>query len=239
MKYPKQNLKWLPKFIDETEELILALPKLNSIKTYYSNVGVVLRDTLNLPEQGNRFIKLGTIYNQESIDSELNQDDLENPSGKCFIGMKDVLQRVNQLKLDWEENQNDIPSHMKYLLLVLQGVAQPPLRRTTCGEMKIIHTLKDNNGKDNFVFIPKDNNGVPRYIINDDKVKGKKDSDRLKNLELTREATKIIKESINILPRKYLLVQLNSSLKPMSKQSYSQALANLFPDSSCKITQNV
>jgi hypothetical protein len=175
--------------------------------------------------QGARIQKIITKHNDKSV---LDDEQLEN-----FVSYTELENKRNELGYDLKEDPTNRKLNMQHLILSLNTYI-PPLRLDYL-DMKVIR-LGDNPKRthtENYLIETPINQWS--IIINGDKISKKYTdpeavftiSKNIKRVTNGKELNKIITESLNLLPRKYLLVGLTSD-EPMSQSTYNHLLAELF-----------
>ena len=108
--------------------------------------------------------------------------------------------------------------HMKQLLLKLL-VFQPPLRTSFYTSCFIARRKKDNDGVHNYVYLNRQGKPTAHYIVNKDKASNYKlysMNKKFSTIELSKEATKAINDSLMNYGRNYLF-EINN--KPISQNT--------------------
>lgn len=236
-KYPSTNLNWLKDHPTQVYNLVInAYSNLNSLKTHLNNLGVVLRDKLRKKKDSKKFIDQAVKFNEQQREEKLNKDDDNIMDDSCFIPVQDLINKYQELKLQYQQDPTNIRL-MNKLLIVGLNTYQPPLRRNI-NDMVITKTIQNLSKRQNYLFVNENDNTKTRYIINNDKVSSKVNSKKFNELQLGQTARDIVLETLKNVPRKYLITQITNKDKPMSKQSYSKQIQEIFKEHGCSVSQN-
>ena len=158
----------------------------------------------NDPRYGKMYSQKGYEYMMENRkkENENKQDpkEIENYRSRDFL--LNVLDNIKP------ENLTTKKANLQYLLLNLL-VLQPPLRPDYYLTTKFIFTEKENDNKNNFIWITKRGKVKVNYIVNQDKVSKTKIYNMNKKLSIISiendKLVKLINESYKKYPRNYLL----------------------------------
>jgi len=149
------------------------------------------------------YAQKGFDLNQK-IDNETKENKLDEKEEDNFKTKDYFLNILNNLNFSKEKQLYN--SHLKQLLLCFV-VLQPPMRTSFYTSALFITNLKDNNEKDNYIYIDKENNKV-FIIVNNDKASNYKNYKDNKNLSIIPidlpEFNDYIIQSFNDFPRTYL-----------------------------------
>ena len=156
-------------------------------------------------------LRYGKLYSQKGYDimmenrkkeNENKQDPKEIENYRSHEFLLDVIDNIKP------ENLTTKKANLQYLLLNLL-VLQPPLRPDYYLTTKFIFTEKENDNKNNFIWITKRGKVKVNYIVNQDKVSKTKIYNMNKKLSIISiendKLVKLINESYKKYPRNYLL----------------------------------
>ena len=154
------------------------------------------------------------LQENRAKENENQQDEKEIENYKPHNYFIDILNSVNV-----DDIKTQI-QHYKYLQLALLTY-QPPLRTNFYVTAKIIRSMKENDKKNNFIWISRKGSLNIFYIVNDDKVSKTKIYAMNKNLSYIKlednNLIKLINDSYEKYPREYLF-EVNN--KPISQTTY-------------------
>ena len=135
-------------------------------------------------------------------ENENKQDPKEIENYRSHEVLLDVIDNIKPESLTTKK------ANLQYLLLNLL-VLQPPLRPDYYLTTKFIFTEKENDNKNNFIWITKRGKVKVNYIVNQDKVSKTKIYNMNKKLSIISiendKLVKLINESYKKYPRNYLL----------------------------------
>ena len=158
----------------------------------------------NDPRYGKMYSQKGYEYMMENRkkENENKQDPKEIENYRSHDFLLNVLDNIKP------ENLTTKKANLQYLLLNLL-VLQPPLRPDYYLTTKFIFTEKENDNKNNFIWITKRGKVKVNYIVNQDKVSKTKIYNMNKKLSIISiendKLVKLINESYKKYPRNYLL----------------------------------
>ena len=158
----------------------------------------------NDPRYGKIYSQKGYEYMMENRkkENENKQDPKEIENYRSHDFLLNVLDNIKP------ENLTTKKANLQYLLLNLL-VLQPPLRPDYYLTTKFIFTEKENDNKNNFIWITKRGKVKVNYIVNQDKVSKTKIYNMNKKLSIISiendKLVKLINESYKKYPRNYLL----------------------------------
>ena len=170
----------------------------------------------NYPKYGKMYSSRGYEYlvkNREK-ENESKQDatEIENYRSHEFL-----LNVIDNIKPDSITTKK---AHLQYLLLNML-VLQPPIRPNFYLTAKFIFTEKENDNKNNFIWITKRGKLKVNYIVNQDKVSKTKIYNMNKKLNIinieNEKLSKLVNESYIKYPRNYLL-EIDD--KPITHSTY-------------------
>ena len=158
----------------------------------------------NDPRYGKMYSQKGYEYMMENRkkENENKQDPKEIENYRSHDFLLNVLDNIKPESLTTKK------ANLQYLLLNLL-VLQPPLRPDYYLTTKFIFTEKENDNKNNFIWITKRGKVKVNYIVNQDKVSKTKIYNMNKKLSIISiendKLVKLINESYKKYPRNYLL----------------------------------
>jgi hypothetical protein len=158
----------------------------------------------NDPRYGKMYSSRGYEYlvkNREK-ESESKQDATEIENYRSHEYLLNIVDNIKPESITTKK------AHLQYLLLNML-VLQPPIRPNFYLTAKFIFTEKENDNKNNFIWITKRGKLKVNYIVNQDKVSKTKVYNMNKKLSIISiendNLVKLINESYKKYPRNYLL----------------------------------
>jgi hypothetical protein len=124
-----------------------------TLKKYFLEIG----EQTKADYWGNKGAELSQIVNTQESKNELTNNEKQN-----WKDQKQIIDIMNNIDIKTRTDYN------RFLILAMTTF-QPPLRKAFYCNLKFIFDLKDNNNKDNFLYLQRQ----PKksfYIVNDDKV---------------------------------------------------------------------
>lgn len=177
----------------------------SSTKTQYSALAVYFREAMKTMPEGKKkkdygvrrkkYADLADAINQEIVQEHKNQELKDN---EPYLPFPEVIAIRDTLLTAWRQDPQNKEKNMKSLSFCLNTM-QPPLRTETL-RMKIEPKLDEKITNRDYVF--KTSDGLWHYRIG--KVI-KKQSHNNFTIDLTKELSDIITESMDKYPRKWLL----------------------------------
>eukprot|EP00960_Hanusia_phi_P060689 764584-Hanusia_phi.AAC.2 len=151
-----------------------------------------------------KYATLGEALQNYIIDlEEFNQ--VSNIEISRFIEYEKLLKIRDNLEQIWIRDMRNYSNHLDMLLLSMYVLTYP--NRKEIMTLRIIKSEEEDDYKGDFVLINDDmKNGY--YILNTIKKK----HDRIK-IKLSPQLTKLLKESIRIYPRKYVMTDVRDYTK--------------------------
>jgi hypothetical protein len=193
----------------------------NTLSCRFNDLGVILRNYLKC--NSDLYIEYAIKFKDKYIEKERNEDHELGFKHKNYISYEFLKSRMKEFQ-DKVLTDKSRATHMAKLCIEL-NVLQAPLR-VQLPTLEIVYDKKNMDDKTkNYLLI---DGSDMYYVINNDKISNKIDASPIK---LNSEATKCIKESLELFPRSYLLTNPtdeNQCHKCTYTTTYLQKI--LFPD---------
>jgi hypothetical protein len=155
---------------------------------------------------------------QKDIENDLSNQSVSDNRKDHYITFDEIVQRRDNLKLEFEAEPTNYKKHLKYLLLCLYTY-QCPIRKEY-KNMMIVDIIPNKN--DNFIL--RQNNGFSVVIQHDKVIR----SHEAAEFKLSDALSHIIIDSLNRFPRKYILSLLTDPNKPLGAQNFDHLLHECF-----------
>ena len=200
----------------------MELSKINFYKRLCSFIRLLyIKNKYEKTETITNYLKIINILSKEIIkeNEEQKLNDLEQTTFfdyQILIDKQNEL--LNQITTDYKTNQD---------LILLSLYTLIPPNRNEINQLMLIKDEIENDGKNDYILCNEQENKI---ILNKEK-KGHKGI----IIELPEELTKIITESYEKYPRKYLLTNYNDKTKKISYDSIYKRFRNLFPENKISI----
>jgi len=222
--YMNKNFKNINEysFINENKRQLMSIIEKNNNwgSSSKESLFFMIARFLMIDNPNDKYVKLyqeagfKLLQENRAKENENQQDEKEIENYKPHNYFIDILNSVNV-----DDIQTKI-GHYQYLLLALLTY-QPPLRTNFYVTAKIIRSMKENDKKNNFIWISRKGSLKIFYIVNDDKVSKTKIYAMNKNLSYIKlednNLIKLINDSYEKYPREYLF-EINN--KPISQTTY-------------------
>ena len=205
IKYPDAELDT---YIDKYKKYLMTLIEENPSWGDKSKESLLLMVSRFLHNNGNS--RYSKIYQKRGIDfikannAKENENELDEKEEKYYRPHQYFVDILNAT----EYNLTNYEAHMKYLLLAIVTL-QPTLRTSFYTSSTFIRTEKENDKKNNFIFITKRGKAKIYFIVNEDKV-SKTKSYAIEKATLSKiqvvddKLVDIILKSYETYPRQYL-----------------------------------
>jgi hypothetical protein len=225
-----EDLNWISKNHKKIAEFISEKPSDNTRKGHYSVLGTVMKDYLGSQEDNYQpYIDKSKRLQKKYEDNQENQK-LTKKQVKNYVEWDDIINKRKELKEEFEKDVDNRKTMFKYLFISLQTYI-PPLRRQEYLNMKIVNKIPTNKDNNYLYYDSLDNKYT--VIINKDKVSKKMGSATLPIDSTT--LTKLIKRTLTIFPRKYLISGLSDGDKPINKDVFTELLNEMFKKEKKKV----
>lgn len=153
------------------------------------------------------------------IDEVTQKQELDEEEKKSWIP-EDKL-----IELRESYNQSEHPSDLRKYLILACYTAQPPVR-AEWQNVKIIYNMKEDDGTRNYLFIDPKVKKRMNLILNKYKTFPKYGK---KTIPVTPELQLIIRNSLEKLPRPYVIYQLGDTQKAIGTKQFNKTLKTLSP----------
>jgi hypothetical protein len=205
------------------EHLKQKYTNLNTLKTHFATLGKVGK-ILGSEELYQKYAGEGLSVQlarqeRESRGTGLDARELEN-----WVTQNHLKRRIRQLS-----DREDKKSLMSRLALAL-NVLQPPLR-SDVADMKVVTRLPPANQRNrNYLLVNNDSQEVSYLLYSPVKVSGKENhvGDN-PTIPLSPELSAIIRDTLRVFPRKFLLSKSSDPNQSLGTQSYSSLLSKAVP----------
>jgi len=196
----------------------LELSKITFYKRLCSFIRLLyIKNKYEKSETIDRFLKIINILSKEIIKENEDQK-LNKLEQTTYFDYQILIDKQNEFLNTIDD---DYKTNQDLILLSLYTLIPP--NRNEMNHLIIIKTEDENDGKNDYILENK-------IILNKEK-KGHKGI----IIEMPEELTKIIKDSNDRYPRKYLLTNYNDKSKKISNDSIYKRFRNLFPDNKISI----
>ena len=213
------NYKWIAKNHKNFYEYITShYTNKNTLKGHISVLAGVLRELDTLPRIQKQYSKVATELCLELQDESKKQELLPQRK-ENFVFFQDIVKRREQFKQLFENDKTNNKNNLSWILLSLYTY-QPPIRMEY-KDMEIV-TVLPKNKKQNYLL---NKNGKYYVVIRTDKVIK---SHKPAQFELPDELNKVINESLEAFPRKYILSTQRDGDHPIGKQGFESLLRQCF-----------
>ena len=187
LRWVRQNHQKISNYI---EKQYSKPSQINSRKSHYSALAVVFREVEIDPKLQKLYATIATqlnaLHNKQAENQQLSERQKVNwRSWDEIVGLRDELAK---------QKTQSHTSLRNYLIVALNTLT-PPLRGT-------IRDMPINKPSDTTNWLELNDKGNAFYHINHDKVSSKMGKD---TIELTKEATDVLRESLEQWPRAYVL----------------------------------
>lgn len=184
------DLSWVKKNHEKIAKYIEKYDEVNTRKAHYSSLASVFREVLDEPKLQKLYATIATQlnaqYNKKQEHQELSARQKKNwKSFDQILSIRDTLEK---------NKHKSHTAYRNYLILALNTLT-PPLRGN-------IRDMPINAPRDDGNWLELPPNGNAQYHINKDKVSKKLGKDVI---ELTPEATNVLRQSLKDWPRTYVL----------------------------------
>lgn len=162
---------------------------------------------------GKKGAELSMSVNNQEAKNELTGNEIKN-----WKTQDQILKIMNHIDLITQTDKN------RFLLLAMTTM-QPPLRKAFYQSVQFLFNLKEDNKKDNYIFLQPPNKGKSFYIVNTDKVSKyeKFNTPENKIIEINNPALiQLLMRSYLEYPRKYVF-QMDDD-QPYTMNSISKVL---------------
>ena len=221
------NLQWILTQNKEIEKYILSKNTKDGTKSAHFVTLAKILERLGDQQGYKKYSKIATNYNKKVQAKQREQEVLPERTGD-WVPWEEVMQRRKELRKESKEDPENYKKHLTYLILALYTY-QPPIR----GEyfnMEVVKNKPPENNK-NYLW---DNGDKYTIVLNNYKTK-KKYGRREIDIE-SDELARIIEDSLERFPRKYLLSSLKKQMatKPLTYRNFFNYI-KLFPDKNVSV----
>jgi len=193
---------------------------LNTLKGHISVLGSMLK-LLNVhPEFRKKYSDESTDLNNLQVEKSKKQEMTESRS-KNFVTQEEIIKKRDEYRQLFMNNKRNVKYNFIYLILSLYTYNAP--LRHQYHDAQIVDVLPNNEIR-NFILVKDHKYSI---VIKQDKVIR---SHGPAIIEFNDDLNKVIKESLEAFPRKYLLSNLKNGKFPLGIQGFNGLLKNVFPN---------